>query len=121
LYHAGTVTPVDTEDRPLSIGARTLAALAMTALKGECNMLYAIRKRRGHWTVCADDNVVLQFETYDEAVSTARAAVGVLASRARLHPALRDGNAEHGGDAPLITPAASHDDVVRNDATVPEP
>ena len=44
----------------------------MTALKGECNMLYAVRKRRGHWTVCADDNVVLQFETYDEAVSTAQ-------------------------------------------------
>jgi len=93
----------------------------MTALKGECNMLYAVRKRRGHWTVCADDNVVLQFETYDEAVSTARGAVGVLASRARLHPAPCDGNTEHGGgDVPLVTPAAPHDDA-RDDATVPEP
>jgi hypothetical protein len=82
----------------------------MTALKGECDMLYAIRKRHGHWTVCADDNVVLQFETYDEAVSTARGAVGVLASRARLRPAPCDGNAEHGGGAPLVTPAATHDD-----------
>jgi hypothetical protein len=69
----------------------------MTALKGECNMLYAIRKRRGQWTVCADDNVVLQFETYDEAVSTTRGAVGVLASPTRLHPAPCDGNAKRGG------------------------
>ena len=85
-------------------------------------MLYAVRKRRGHWTVCADDNVVLQFETYDEAVSTARGAVGVLASRARLHPAPCDGNAQHGGsNAPLVTPAALHDDGARDDGTVPEP
>jgi hypothetical protein len=85
-------------------------------------MLYAVRKRRGHWTVCADNNVVLQFETYDEAVSTARGAVGVLASRARLRPALCDGIAEHGGDdAPLVTPAAPHDDGVRDDETVPKP
>jgi len=81
-------------------------------------MLYAVRKRRGHWTVCADDNVVLQFETYDEAVSTARGAVGVLASRARLHTASRDGNAEHdGGDAaPPIASAASHNDGPQDDA-----
>ena len=93
----------------------------MTALKGECNMLYAVRKRRGHWTVCADDNVVLQFETYDEAVSTARGAVGVLASRARLRPAPCDGNAEHGGgDAPHTT-AAAHGDGARADAPLPEP
>ena len=91
----------------------------MTALKGKCHMLYAVRKRRGHWTVCADDNVVLQFETYDEAVSTARGAVGALASRARLHPAPCDGRAEHG--APVVTPAAPHDDGAPDDATVPEP
>ena len=85
-------------------------------------MLYAVRKRHGHWTVCADDSVVLQFETYDEAVSTARGAVGVLASRARLRPAPCDGNPEHGGGgAPLVTPAAPHDDGARNDATVQEP
>ena len=84
-------------------------------------MLYAVRKRRGHWMVCADDNVVLQFETYDEAVSTARGAVGVLASRARLHPALYDGNAKRsGGDAPLLAPAASHDDGARDSAPMPE-
>ena len=83
----------------------------MTALKGECDMLYAVRKRRGHWTVCADDNVVLQFETYDEAISTARGAVGVLASRARLHPAPCDGDA-----APPIASPAPHNDGARDDA-----
>jgi hypothetical protein len=90
----------------------------MTAPKGECDMLYAVRKRRGNWTVCADDNVVLQFETYDEAVSTARGAVEVLASRARLHRAPCDGNAEHGGDdaAPRIASAAPHDAGARDDA-----
>jgi len=94
----------------------------MTALKGECDMLYAVRKRRGHWTVCADDNVVLQFETYDEAVSTARGAVGVLASRARLHPAPCNGNAGHGGGdaAPPIASATPHNDGARDDAPVPE-
>ena len=66
-------------------------------------MLYAVRKRRGQWTVCADDNVVLQFETYDEAVATARGAVGVLASRARLRSASYDCN-----DA--IASSAPHDD-----------
>jgi hypothetical protein len=90
----------------------------MTALKGECDMLYAVRKRRGHWIVCADDNVVLQFETYDEAVSTVRGAVGVLASRARLHPAPCDSNAEHGGAdaAPPSASAAPHNDGARDDA-----
>jgi hypothetical protein len=80
-------------------------------------MLYAVRKRRGHWTVCADDNVVLQFETYDEAVSTARGAVEVLAARTRLHPAPCDGNAEHGGGdaAPPIASASPHNHA-RDDA-----
>jgi len=43
--------------------------------------VYAIRKRRGQWAVCADDNVLLQFETYDEAIEIARSAAGVSASR----------------------------------------
>ena len=79
-------------------------------------MLYAVRKRRGHWTVCADDNVVLQFETYDEAVSTARGAVGVLASRARLHPAPCDSNAEHRDAAPPLASVTPHNDGARDDA-----
>ena len=44
-------------------------------------MLYAVRKRRGQWIVCSDEHVVLQFETYDEAISTARGAVEVLTAR----------------------------------------
>lgn len=40
--------------------------------------LYAVRKRSGQWAVCSDDNVVLHFETYDEAIEIARSAAGVL-------------------------------------------
>ncbi len=43
--------------------------------------VYAVRKRRGQWAVCAEENVVLQFDSYDEAIQTARAAVEVLAAR----------------------------------------
>jgi hypothetical protein len=43
--------------------------------------VYAIRKRRGQWAVCCEENVLLQFETYAEAVEIARAASVVLASR----------------------------------------
>jgi hypothetical protein len=43
--------------------------------------VYAIRKREGRWAVCAADNVLLHFDSYDEAVETARAAAGVLAER----------------------------------------
>ena len=37
------------------------------APKGEFDMLYAVRKRRGRWTVCSDDNGVLQFENETQA------------------------------------------------------
>jgi len=40
--------------------------------------IYAVRKRRGHWAICADEKVVLEFASYDEAIATARTAVGVL-------------------------------------------
>ncbi len=40
--------------------------------------IYAVRKRRGHWAICADDKVVLEFANYEEAIATARTAVGVL-------------------------------------------
>jgi hypothetical protein len=43
--------------------------------------LYTIRKRRGQWAVCSDDNVVLHFNSYDEAIGTVRSAVRVLANR----------------------------------------
>ncbi|MEW6450219.1 MAG: hypothetical protein AB1490_06205 [Pseudomonadota bacterium] len=40
--------------------------------------LYTVRKQGGHWMVCADENVVLRFETYDEAIEIARSAAEVL-------------------------------------------
>ena len=43
--------------------------------------LYAVRKRRGQWTVCSDEIVLLHFESYDEAIRTARSAVEVLSNR----------------------------------------
>jgi hypothetical protein len=48
--------------------------------------VYAIRKRRGRWAVCCDENVLLQFETYAEAVEIARSAAEVLASRRGAAP-----------------------------------
>lgn len=50
--------------------------------------LYTVRKRSGQWAVCADETVVLRFETYDEAIEIARSAAEVLtASRDRDQPA----------------------------------
>ena len=43
--------------------------------------LYAVRKRSGQWAVCSDEAVVLQFETYDEAIQIARSAAEVLMNR----------------------------------------
>ena len=55
---------------------------------GESGMkLYAVRKRGGQWAVCADETVVLRFETYDEAIETARGAAEVIAKRDRERPA----------------------------------
>lgn len=97
----------------------------MTAPKGEWDMLYAVRKRRGRWTVCSDETVVLQFETYDEAVATVRGAVAVLAQRSHLHEGPRhadDGHsispcADHGGATPPLAPSVSRDDGAQNAAT----
>jgi hypothetical protein len=43
--------------------------------------LYTIRKRRGQWAVCSDENVVLRFDSYDEAIGTVRSAVQVLSNK----------------------------------------
>ncbi len=43
--------------------------------------VYAIRKRRGQWAVCSEENVLLQFESYAEAVEVARSAAEVMAAR----------------------------------------
>jgi hypothetical protein len=88
-------------------------------------MLYAVRKRRGRWTVCSDETVVLQFETYDEAVATVRGAVAVLSQRSDLHEVPRDADhrhsasprPDHGGATPPLAPSMSHDDDAKNAAT----
>jgi len=41
--------------------------------------IYAVRKRSGQWTVWSDEDVYLNFESYDEAIETARTAASVLA------------------------------------------
>lgn len=41
--------------------------------------IYAVRKRCGLWTVWSDEDVYLNFESYDEAIETARTAAIVLA------------------------------------------
>jgi hypothetical protein len=34
--------------------------------------MYAVRKRLGQWTVWSDEDVCLNFQSYDEAIETAR-------------------------------------------------
>jgi hypothetical protein len=43
--------------------------------------LYAVRKRRGQWSVTVDEEVFLEFDSYDEAIQTAQSAADVLSSR----------------------------------------
>jgi hypothetical protein len=50
--------------------------------------LYSVRKRSGQWTVCSNESVLLNFDSYDEAIETARSAVGVLADRIEQPEAL---------------------------------
>lgn len=40
--------------------------------------IYTVRKRSGLWTVWSDDDVFLNFQSYDEAIETARTAAIVL-------------------------------------------
>jgi hypothetical protein len=49
---------------------------------GNSMLKYAVRKRRGQWTICADEHVLLDFRSYDEALATARSATQVLAGYA---------------------------------------
>ena len=39
---------------------------------------YAVRKRCGQWAVWSDDDVCLNFQSYDDAIATARSAAIVL-------------------------------------------
>jgi hypothetical protein len=45
--------------------------------------LYAVRKRRGQWSVTADEKVFLEFDSYDEAIRAAQGAADVLLSSRR--------------------------------------
>ena len=40
--------------------------------------IYAVRKRCGQWTVGSNEDVYLNFESYDEAIETAQTAATVL-------------------------------------------
>jgi hypothetical protein len=43
--------------------------------------LYTVRKRRGQWSVYADEDAFLEFDSYDEAIRTAQSAADVLSNR----------------------------------------
>ena len=40
--------------------------------------IYAVRKRCGQWSVWSDEDMCLNFQSYDEAIETARTAALVL-------------------------------------------
>ena len=46
--------------------------------------LYAVRKRRGQWSVSSDKTIVLNFNSYHEAIGTAQTAAVVM-----LHQVIR--------------------------------
>jgi hypothetical protein len=41
--------------------------------------VYAVRKRDGQWADCSAQSVTMVFESYEEALETARTAAGVIA------------------------------------------
>jgi hypothetical protein len=45
--------------------------------------MYSVRKKQGEWTICFDENVVMRFSSYDEALAIAKAAADVLVARER--------------------------------------
>ena len=47
--------------------------------------LYAVRKRRGQWSVSSDKTIVLNFNSYDEAIGTAQTAAEVMFTRSSEH------------------------------------
>jgi hypothetical protein len=52
--------------------------------------VYAVRKRDGLWAVCSNEKVVLNFDSYEQAIETARSAFGVLSKvRAEAERKLR--------------------------------
>lgn len=49
--------------------------------RGMPKKIYAVRKRSGQWTVWTDDDVCLNFRSYDEAIATAQTAAVVLSHK----------------------------------------
>jgi hypothetical protein len=45
--------------------------------------MYSVRKKQGEWTICFDENVVMRFSCYEEALAIAKAAADVLVERER--------------------------------------
>jgi hypothetical protein len=45
--------------------------------------MYSVRRKQGEWTICFDDNVVMRFSSYEEALAIAKAAAAVLIERER--------------------------------------
>jgi hypothetical protein len=40
--------------------------------------VYSVKKRTGRWVLCAGEDVVLDFESYDEAMEAVRAGIRAL-------------------------------------------
>ena len=45
--------------------------------------MYSVRKKQGEWTICFDENIVMRFSSYEEALAIAKAAADVLVERER--------------------------------------
>ena len=45
--------------------------------------MYSVRRKQGEWTICFNENVVMRFSSYEEALAIATAAAAVLVERER--------------------------------------
>lgn len=41
--------------------------------------IYVVKKRRGTWVICSDEDAVMLFDSYEEAVDLAQTAVRIMA------------------------------------------
>jgi hypothetical protein len=83
---------------PFSTWKLTIKPQAEFRISGEFEMkLYSVIKRRGQWAVCSQEVIVLQFETYDEAIGTAQSAAKILSCKDSMRQSyLREWAAELG-------------------------
>jgi hypothetical protein len=60
---------------------------AQFRISGEFEMkLYSVRKRGGQWSVSSLETIVLNFDSYDEAIGTAQSAAEVMVTRSSAQP-----------------------------------